>query len=107
LIGAIRLYRQNFPALAISLLLSIIVQSLYAVGFYWIAQGLPGNSPSLAAHFFIVPIAMVTAVLPLPMNALGPVEAVVEFLYVNVPNGERAVRIREGRLHRRDDLTQG
>lgn len=86
LIGAIRLYRQNVPALGVSLLLSIIVQSLYAIGFYWIAKGLPGNSPSLAAHFFIVPVAMLTAVLPLPMNALGPVEAVVEFLYLNIPS---------------------
>ena len=75
------MYRQRMGVLILAGGMSMFVHSLITVGFYLIARGLPGNSPSLAEHFLIVPLAMVTGALPLPLNGLGALEYVVEFLY--------------------------
>jgi len=85
LLGAIRLYRQRLDRLLLAALLSLGVHSLSSLGIYLVAQGLPGEVPPMADHFVIVPLAMVTGVLPLPMNGLGAFEGVVDFLYRHVP----------------------
>ncbi|HVC98696.1 MAG TPA: lysylphosphatidylglycerol synthase transmembrane domain-containing protein [Pirellulales bacterium] len=85
LLGAIRLYRRRFDCLVLAGLLSLGVHSLSSLGIYLVARGLPGEVPPLAEHFVIVPLAMVTGVLPLPMNGLGAFEGVVDFLYQHVP----------------------
>lgn len=82
LLGAIRMYRSRMGVLFAACLISAAVHVLSTVGIYLIARGLPGESPSLGSHFLIVPLAMVTGVLPLPVNGLGAFEAVVNFLYV-------------------------
>jgi hypothetical protein len=50
-----------------------------------VARGLPGDCPSLADHFVMIPLAFVTGVLPLPGNGLGAFEVVVKTLYELVP----------------------
>jgi hypothetical protein len=85
LLGAIRIYRQRPGMLLLACLLSVGVHSLSTIGIWLVARGLPGQAPSLADHFVIIPLAMVTGVLPLPVNGLGAFEAVVAFLYERVP----------------------
>ncbi len=86
LLGAVRLYRQQPGVLMITLLQSVAAQACFAVTFYLASRGLPGASPDLAEHFVIVPLSMITGVLPLPMSGLGAFEMVVDLLYRYVPN---------------------
>lgn len=72
----------------ISVLLSIIVQSLFATSVYLIAAGLYGGKeaiPTLAEHFIIVPFGMLVSALPIAPAGLGVFEAVVEWGYRVVP----------------------
>ena len=85
LLGAIRIYRSRLGMLLVSALLSVGVHSLSTVSVYLVARGLPGDCPSLADHFVMIPLAFVTGVLPLPGNGLGAFEAVVKTLYERVP----------------------
>lgn len=94
LLGAIRIYRRRPGMLALSCALSVAVHSLSTLGIWLVAKGLPGEAPTLADHFVIVPLSMVTGVLPLPVNGLGAFEAVVAFLYQRIPVG---LEVAEGR----------
>lgn len=87
LIGAVRLYRRRLPMLFLAGLLSVLVHALCTMGIFLVAKGLPGTAPSLADHFVMVPLAMVTGVLPLPVNGLGAFETVMAFLYQRIPSG--------------------
>ena len=90
LIRAVRIYRRKPGVLALSLLLSLAVHVLTAGSVYLVARGLPGVTPSLAAHYVMVPLATLTGVLPLPMSGLGAFEAALEFLYRHLPDGTAA-----------------
>ena len=85
LLGAIRIYRSRSGMLLLSALISVGVHSLSTVSVYLVARGLPGDCPTLADHFVMIPLAFVTGVLPLPVNGLGAFEAVVKMLYECVP----------------------
>jgi glycosyltransferase 2 family protein len=93
LLGAIRIYRSRPGALLLAAAVSVAVHTLTTLSIYFVARGLPGDCPSLAEHFVIVPLSMVTGVLPLPVNGLGAMEAVVKFFYDRLP---AAVAIGEG-----------
>ncbi|MBN2578893.1 MAG: flippase-like domain-containing protein [Pirellulales bacterium] len=82
LIDAVRMYRKRPGVLLLASLLSLILQGLFVVGLYLIARGLPGNVPTLAMHFVLVPLSSIAGVLPLP---LGPFEGVLDYLYTKVP----------------------
>jgi uncharacterized protein (TIRG00374 family) len=82
LLDALRMYRRRPLALAFAALLSVGVHCSFAVGCWLIACGLPGNHLSLSQHFVAIPLSSAAGVLPLP---LGPFEAVLDFLYANVP----------------------
>lgn len=94
LLGAIRIYRRRPGMLALACALSMAIHSLSATGIWLVSKGLPGQTPSLADHFVIVPLSLVTGVLPLPVNGLGAFEAVVAFLYQRIPVG---LEVAEGR----------
>lgn len=94
LLGAIRIYRQRPGMLLLSGVMSLAVHTFTATGVWLVSRGLPGESPSLADHLVIVPLAMVTGVLPLPVNGLGAFETAVVFLYERVPTG---LELTEGR----------
>lgn len=85
LLGAVRIYRRRPGVLLAAAALSVGVHSLSTLSVYLVARGLPGECPSLADHFVMIPLAFVTGVLPLPGNALGAFEVVVKTLYERVP----------------------
>ena len=87
LVVTARTYRLQKRVLAQALLLTLGVHCLGAVAFYLIAEGLPGEGPNLATHFFIVPLGMVAGAIPLPMAALGAFEGVLQFLYLQTGGG--------------------
>lgn len=83
-IGALRIYRRRLPVLAVACLLSMAVHIFATAGIYLVARGLPGEAPSFAAHFVIVPLGLITGILPLPLSGLGAFEGVLDFLYVHM-----------------------
>ena len=85
LLGAVRIYRRRPGVLVLAAALSVGVHSLSTLSVYLVARGLPGECPSLADHFVMIPLAFVTGVLPLPGNGLGAFEVVVKTLYERVP----------------------
>ncbi len=91
LIDAVRIYRSRLDVIALAGVMSLVVHSTLAVAFYFIARGLPGAAPELAAHFVIVPLGMLTGALPLPGAGLGALETAVDYLYVHLPLVEVAV----------------
>lgn len=73
---------------ATSVLLSIIVQSSFAISLYLVAAGLYGGKaaiPTLAEHFIVVPFGMLASALPIAPAGLGIFEAAVEWGYRVVP----------------------
>jgi glycosyltransferase 2 family protein len=82
---AIRMYYSHPWALPWAMILSLLVQSLFAVALWMIARGLLSHAPSLPEHFVIVPMGMATGALPLAPNGLGTFEFLVNFLYQHMP----------------------
>lgn len=71
-----------------SVVLSVVVQSLFAASVYLIAAGLYGGKqaiPTLTEHFIIVPFGMLASSLPIAPAGLGLFEAAVEWGYRVVP----------------------
>jgi hypothetical protein len=81
-----RMYYSHRWALPWAMLLSVGVQSLFAIGLWMIARGLLNHAPSLPEHFVIVPMGMATGALPLAPNGLGTFEFLVNFLYQHMPD---------------------
>jgi uncharacterized protein (TIRG00374 family) len=82
LIGAMRMYRRMPVVLTVSAIMSIGVHSLFAIGVYLIARGLPGDVFSPSTYFVLSPLSAATGALPL---SFGPYELVLELLYTSVP----------------------
>lgn len=83
---AVRIYSERKGVLAAAMGASLVIHALSTACFYVIALALPGAAPSLADHFLIVPLGMVAGATPLPLSGLGATEAVVEFLYMQMPS---------------------
>lgn len=94
LFAAIDAYRRKPGVLLGSLLMSFGVHSCSSVGFYLIAHGVSNPAPDMGDHFVIVPLALVTGVLPLPANGLGALENVVALLYGAIPSA--ALQLHKG-----------
>ncbi len=88
LINAVRMYRRKVHVLVNSCLISVAVHSLFTMGVFWIACGLFQQVLPLITHFVILPVSASMGVIPLP---LGPMEAVLEYLYTRVPAPEGVV----------------
>jgi uncharacterized protein (TIRG00374 family) len=82
LIGSIGFYRHHRGVLALSVLLTLGVHSLYTLGIYLITRGLYDPYPPLSLQFVHAPLAATMGTIPLP---LGPYEAVLDMLYAMVP----------------------
>jgi len=67
--------------LPFAVFMTFVAQSLYAVGIWLVARALVSDAPTLGEHFVIVPMAMITGVLPLAPNGLGTFEALMEWMY--------------------------
>ncbi len=85
LLWALRLYRHQWGVLTASMLMSFGVHSLFALGVFVAAKALLHDSaPSLVDHLVVVPISMLTGILPLPGNGLGAFEAALDFMYQQI-----------------------
>lgn len=82
LIDTVRIYRWNLPVLLLSVVLSVAVHSLFAVGILLVASALYQNVHTLATHFVVSPLSAATGVLPISM---GPFEYVLDRLYAVIP----------------------
>lgn len=78
---AVEAYRRNWKAVFLSILLGIGAQFLLACTIRTTALAILTDPPSLVDHLIIVPLAMLTAILPLPGQGLGAFEWVLEMLY--------------------------
>ncbi|MBI1900473.1 MAG: flippase-like domain-containing protein [Planctomycetia bacterium] len=87
LLDSIRIYRRKLWVLVVTGAMSLGVHALSTTGIYLLSRGLPGPDPSLASHFIIVPLAMLAGALPLPLSGLGAMEAVMDYLYQQIPSG--------------------
>ncbi|MCO6455556.1 MAG: flippase-like domain-containing protein [Pirellulaceae bacterium] len=91
LIGALRMYRRQPGLLLLVLLISLVTHAMFVMSIYMIARGLPGDEPTLATHFVIVPIANVAGAVPLP-GGMGPFEYTLDMLYRGVSSAAVAPR---------------
>jgi uncharacterized membrane protein YbhN (UPF0104 family) len=92
LFEAVRMYRRKPHVLLAASVMSVGVHSLFAVGVFLIALGLPGGDLSMGTHFVVMPLSASAGILPLPM---GPFEFVLEFLYTHIP-GEVVIPAGQG-----------
>ncbi len=86
--GALGMYRSRPTVLVAAMLYSFGVHGAFTFGIYLVSRGLPGDAPGLAGHFVIVPLTLITGVLPLPVNGLGAFEGVLNYLYQVYPSGK-------------------
>jgi uncharacterized protein (TIRG00374 family) len=84
---AVQVYRRDVRTVAVSILAGVGVQSLVALCMWATAEALVAHPPSVAEHISIVPLAMLTTMLPLPGVAFGALELALEFLYRQVGPG--------------------
>jgi hypothetical protein len=84
LAGAMRVYRSNLLTVATSVAVGLLSQALVAGCFWAVAQALLPSGPGAGEHMIIVPIALLTTLLPLPGYGLGAFELALEFLYRHV-----------------------
>jgi len=83
---SLRAFHAHPFAFGTSLLLSIGVQSLFAVSVYLIACSLYTDAPTLAEHFVIVPFGMLASALPLTPAGIGVWEVAIASLYKMIPS---------------------
>lgn len=81
LISAARVYRDKLGVLVLTVFMSLLTHAIFTLAIYLIACGLPGDHPTLAKHFVIVPMGAAAGGLPLPLGALGAFEYVLDYLY--------------------------
>ena len=84
------LYRTRWPLLALAGVASVLSMGFDVTGFYFVTRALPGAAPTLGEQTLIVPVAMLSGVVPLPANALGVLDTAVSFLYRSVTAGRVA-----------------
>ncbi len=91
LIGAIRMYRRQFPLLLLCLVMSGGVHTCSTLGAYMLATALPGAAPpSLVQHFVIIPLAMVAGAVPVMPAGLGQLEGALMYLYSAIAGAQSA-----------------
>lgn len=86
LIGTVSSYRSEKSRVIKACSISLVSNALFILSFYFVAQGLPVKSPSLAQHFVIVPSANLAGAIPATPSGLGTMELAVDRLYQAVPH---------------------
>ena len=85
LIGAVSAYREEKRYLLVAVGISLVLDVMFILSFYCVAQGLPVQSPTLAEHFVVVPAATMAGAIPATPSGLGTMEAAVDALYQAMP----------------------
>ena len=80
-------FRRRWPFLVVAVALSLGILGLQVCGFFLLATSLPGEAPTLPEQMVIVPLAVVSGVVPLPASALGVLDLAVSVLYSIVTGG--------------------
>lgn len=81
LLDALQRYRSHRAALIGGGVLSLGALGANIAGFHLTTSGLPGIGPTLSEQLFIVPVSLMSGVIPLPMQTLGVLDYTVEHLY--------------------------
>ena len=81
LLSAVRLYQRHWPTLIVVGILSLTIHALLALGVFFTARGIYGQTPPLADHFVISPIASVAGALPITPGGLGSFELALSYMY--------------------------
>lgn len=84
----LRAFHQHPWGFLLSVLMSVAVQSMFAVSVAMICYGLYGpaaSPPRLIEHFAIVPVGMVASTLPIAPAGIGVFEGAIEWMYSVVP----------------------
>lgn len=81
-IESMRMYRRRWDVLAVSCLMSVAVHSFFSLGLYLIGRGLFLDYHTLPSLLVMSPVSATMGMVPLPM---GPMEAVLEFFYLQSP----------------------
>jgi hypothetical protein len=84
LAGALAAYRRDPRTIVVSIAVGLVSQALLAVCIWAIAAALVPDGPGVGAHLIMVPLALLTTLLPIPGYGLGAFEFAVEFLYRHV-----------------------
>ena len=82
---AVRCYRDRPGVLFVALLMSIALRVTTTFGVYLIGEAIAAPAPTLGSQFVVVPLGIVAGCLPLPLNGLGAFEAIMEYLYRQLP----------------------
>jgi len=80
-----RAFHAHPYAFGASLLMSVGVQSLFAISVYFVARSLYSHPPNLTEHFVIVPLGMLASALPITPAGVGVWEAAIATLYEMIP----------------------
>jgi len=88
---ALRRIRDRPLSLVPAVLLSAGVLVFLVTGFFLIGVALRGAAPTYAEQWQIVPIAMLSAIIPLPGGTLGALDYAMSFLYQHVTAGRVAL----------------
>jgi hypothetical protein len=84
LAAAVQVYRRDLPTVITSIIVGLVSQFLLAACIWAIAAALLPAAPGIGKHLILVPLALLTTVLPLPGYGLGAFEMALEFLYRHV-----------------------
>lgn len=86
-IVALRHIHRRPQAMVTAVASGLGVVCLHVAGNFLVAASLPGEAPTFAEQWLIVPIAMLSAILPLPGGTLGALDLAMSFLYQHVTGG--------------------
>jgi uncharacterized membrane protein YbhN (UPF0104 family) len=90
-IRALRGIRDHPPSILPVMLINIVALICLVSGCSLVAASLPGEVPTYAEQWRIVPIAMLSSLLPLPGGTLGALDYAMSFLYQQVTAGRVAL----------------
>ncbi|HEV3166238.1 MAG TPA: lysylphosphatidylglycerol synthase transmembrane domain-containing protein [Isosphaeraceae bacterium] len=74
-------YRTHIGVVIAGLGMALVTHALIIMSFYFASLALFPKVPSLASHFLIVPLVLVTTAIPLPFGALGLSEGISAHLF--------------------------
>lgn len=74
----------QYSAIFRAFLISLLLRMTTALGIYFLGTSLIGDVPGLRIHLLAVSMALLTGCLPLPLNGLGAMESVLEFVFQTV-----------------------
>ena len=82
--NAAETYRRNRMTVINSVVVGVFSQGMLAACTWAVARALLPEAPGIGDHLIVVPLALLTTLLPLPGYGLGAFEFALEFMYRHV-----------------------